>query len=567
MLEDLSVKDFALIDTLTLELDRGFTVLSGETGAGKSIMIGALTFLLGGKGGTEVIRAGCKESRVSGTFVLESSAVEARNWLEDHGITIENDRVLLRRVIRDSGKTSAWIEDTPVTRAELAEFTGFLVDIHGQHEHQSLMYPQQHRKFLDAYAGIVPEVSAFSKLYAELVEKRRQLEELDSNDADRERRIDMLNFAVEEIDSLKLKPKEDETLALEESRLGQYEKLFSVVEETAGLLGEPGEGAVALLKKSSSSLQHASALDSSLEKLSERLESAFYEVSDILEEVRSYKNGLVFDPQRLAEVQERSDIIFKLKKKYASSVNAPLQEVIDYAETARQQLSLLENSGETREQLASEVAALEREVFAKAKALSEKRNAAAKNMSDLVVEILAKLGMKNSVFKVSVEMKAGDTVAQKCGPYGFDDIEFLISANPGSPVKPLAKIASGGELSRVMLALKTVLADGDETGTLVFDEIDTGIGGEIGVAIGEHISSLAQKRQILCITHLASIAVYADTQMKIEKSVENGSTSTHVRMIDGDDRVSEIARMLSGDAVSSASLDHARELLRAHGHC
>ncbi|MCQ2982166.1 MAG: DNA repair protein RecN, partial [Treponemataceae bacterium] len=301
-----------------------------------------------------------------------------------------------------------------------------------------------------------------------------------------------------------------------------------------------------------------------LAKLAERLESAFYEVSDIADELKSYKDSLVFDPARLSFVQERTELFNKLKRKYASSVNAPLTEVIAYAEDAQAQLGRLENAGETRDVLAAEVADWEKKVFAAAKELSGKRTQAAEKMSAEVESVLKKLGMPNTVFSVSVLMKEGDSLLQKCGPYGFDNIEFLISANPGSPLKPLARIASGGELSRVMLALKTVLSHTDGAATMVFDEIDTGIGGEIAVAIGQHIQSLAEKKQILCITHLASIAVYADTQMKIQKTVENNSTSTGVRLIENEERVQEIARMLSGDADSSASLEHARQLLQSH---
>ncbi len=569
MLEDIQINDFALIDQASLDFSRGFTVLTGETGAGKSILIGALSFLLGGKGGTEVIRAGAHEARVSGTFLLEKNQKEAREWLEDHSIDIEDDRVLLRRVVRDTGKTAAWIQGCPVTRADLSAFTEFLVDIHGQHEHQSLMYPQHHRGFLDAYADLDGDVTEFGKLYGMLVEKRRALNELDTSDAERERKIDMLTFAVDEITRAKLKPGEDEELAVEESRLGQFEKLYEDMEEAVGLLSAEskssgGSDAVVQLKRAGSALNHATTMDATLEKLAERLESAFYEVSDIADELNSYKDSLVFDPARLAFVQERTELFSKLKKKYAVSVNGPLTEVIAYAEDAQKQLALLENAGETRDTLAAEVEALEKQVFAAAKTLSAKRTEAADRMSQEVESVLKKLGMPNTVFSVSVSMKDGDTLIQKCGPYGFDNIEFLISANPGSPLKPLARIASGGELSRVMLALKTVLVHTDGADTMVFDEIDTGIGGEIAVAIGQHIQSLAQKKQILCITHLASIAVYADTQMKIEKTVENNSTSTGVRIIENEERVQEIARMLSGDAESSASLEHARQLLKAH---
>ncbi|MCQ2982724.1 MAG: AAA family ATPase, partial [Treponemataceae bacterium] len=280
MLEDIQIKDFALIDAASLDFNPGFTVLTGETGAGKSILIGALSFLLGGKGGTEVIRAGTHEARVSGTFFIEPAQKEARAWLEEHSIDLEDDRVLLRRVVKDTGKTAAWIQGCPVTRADLSEFTQYLVDIHGQHEHQSLMYPQHHRGFLDAYAGLEEDVAQFGVLYGTLVQKRKALAELDENDADRERKIDMLTFAVDEITKAKLKAGEDEELAVEESRLGQFEKLFGDMEEATGLLSSESGDAVSQLKRAGSAVNRATAADPTLAKLAERLESAFYEVSD-----------------------------------------------------------------------------------------------------------------------------------------------------------------------------------------------------------------------------------------------------------------------------------------------
>lgn len=564
MLEDLQVKDFALIDSVSIDFSKGFTVLSGETGAGKSILIGAVTFLLGGKGGLEVIRSGTHAAQVSGTLVVPENCVEGRRWLSEHDVELENDRVLLRRVVKDTGKTAAWINDTPVTRADLAEFTANLVDIHGQHEHQSLMYPQKHRPYLDAFACLDERVAAFTVLYNELVDKRRSLEELDASGAERERRVEMLQFAVEEITKAKIHAGEDEELDAEEVRLSQFEKLYSLIEDASGALN--GDDAVVpTLKRTRQTMEHAAAVDATLSSLSERLENAFYELDDIGEELRSYKNSLVFDPARLEEVQERSAFLSRLIKKYTSGGNGTAADLLAYAEKAQKELELLTDSSGGREKLAAEVASLEKKVYEEASLISAERKKASVLLSSQIEEVLDKLGMKGTKFLVQVQQKPGDDVMQKCGPYGIDDIEFVFSANPGSPVRPLAKIASGGELSRVMLAIKTVLSAADTVDTLVFDEIDTGIGGEIAVAVGHHMQQLAKKRQILCITHLASIAVCADNQLKIEKSVEAGSTSTHVHQISGDERVTEIARMLSGDAVSEASLQHARALLQNKG--
>lgn len=566
MLEDLSIKDFAIIESEHIEFSNGFTVLSGETGAGKSILIGAMSFLLGGKADVNQIRSGAHEAQVSGTFYLDSKENQnpALEWLNDHGIETENNRILLRRYIRDNGRAGAWIGSTPVNRTDLAEFSSFLVDIHGQHEHQSLMRVPEHRKFLDARAGILPEVSAFTALYMELVEKRRLLAQLDSSDADRTRKIDMYNFAVKEIEDAKLKPEEDIQLEEEENRLSSYEKLFAGVDSIRNMLDGGDESVVSLLKKIRRESQNISILDKTLSSLDTRIESAFYELNDISEEFGSYANKLVYDPSHLQEVQDRLSLIYSLKKKYASSQSAPLKEVFDYYENAQKSLEQLGAGSENREELMKSVSELEKKVYLAGKNLSERRRATGDKLASEVEALLKNLGMNGTRFAVSITAKPGDQIEQKCGPYGFDNIEFLISANPGSPILPLAKIASGGEISRVMLALKTIFAQNDPVQTLVFDEIDTGIGGEVAVAVGSHMKALAKNRQIFCITHLASIAVYADNQIKIEKGVAEGKTVSNVHPIQGEERVAEIARMLSGDADSAASIEHARAMLEKY---
>ena len=574
MLEDLTIKDFALIDSDYLEFTKGFTVLSGETGAGKSILIGALSFLLGGKAEVSQIRAGKKEASVSGTFLLNMQLPvrseipeddEPRNaleWLNIHGIEPENSRVLLRRIIRDTGKTAAWIDDTPVTRADLAQFSSFLVDIHGQHEHQSLMKVSEHRKYLDARAGITTDVDAFTKKYAELVQKRKLLAQYNLSDGERMRKLDIMSFAVKEISEAKLKQNEDTELEEEQARLSSYEKIYFDIDSIDQMLSSDDNGVIGLLKKIRRDSSHVIELDKSLSKLDERVESAFYELSDIADEFSSYKGKLVYDPNRLQTVEDRLSLIYNLKKKYASSVNAPLSEVFSYFEEAQRYIEENGEGNNRKEILTAEIKALEKEVLTQAEKLSQARKATAQTLNSEVDSILTKLGMKGTTFAVQINQKAGTEVEQLCGPYGKDDIEFMISANPGNPPLPLAKIASGGELSRVMLALKTIFARTDGVETLIFDEIDTGIGGEVAVAVGAHIKNLAKNRQIFCITHLASIAVYADNQIKIEKSVSGEITSSNVYPVEGEARVAEIARMLSGDSDTAQSLEHARSLLQ-----
>ena len=485
----------------------------------------------------------------------------ALEWLNFHGIEIENDRVLLRRIIRDTGKNGAWINDTPVTRTDLAQFSSFLVDIHGQHEHQSLMKVTEHRKFLDARAGITADVEAFTAKYAVLVAKRKQLAQYNLSDSERLRKLDMMSFAVKEISEAKLKAGEDAALEEEQSRLASYEKIYSDADSIDQLLDGDENSVLGLLKKIRRDSMHITELDKSLSSLDERVESAFYELSDIAGEFSSYKSKLVYDPARLQTVEDRLSLIYNLKKKYASSVNAPLSEVLSYFEEAQRYIEENGDGNNKKETLTTEIKVLEKEVLIMAEKLSQARKATASVLNGEVDQILSKLGMKGTTFKVQINQKAGSDVEQLCGPYGKDDIEFMISANPGNPPLPLAKIASGGELSRVMLALKTIFARTDSVETLVFDEIDTGIGGEVAVAVGAHMKNLSKNRQIFCITHLASIAVYADNQIKIEKSVSGEITSSNVYPVEGEARVAEIARMLSGDSDTSQSLEHARSLL------
>ena len=571
MLEDLSIKDFALIESDYLEFNRGFTVLSGETGAGKSILIGALSFLLGGKADVHQIRTGTTEASVTGTFYLPpeenllanpEEPLSARQWLEVHGINIENDRVILRRYIRDTGKSGAWIDNVPVTRADLAQFSSFLIDIHGQHEHQSLMKVSEHRKFLDARAGIENEVANFTKMYALLVEKRKQLQDYCATEGELERKIEMLQFAVQEISQAQLKKDEDVLLEEEENRLSSFEKIYSDVEAINNLFTESDNAILGSLKKLRRESTHVAELDKTLASLASRVESSFYELSDICDEFQTYAQNLVFDPNRLQEIQERLSLIYNLKKKYATSVNAPLSEVLVYFNNAQKFLDENSTENNLKAKLTSEISALEKQVLQKALAISAKRKETSKQLSAEVEKILAELGMASTRFSVNIQEKSGSDIEQKCGPYGIDNIEFLISANPGSPLLPLAKIASGGELSRVMLALKTIFARHDTVETLIFDEIDTGIGGEVAVAVGRHLKNLAQNRQIFCITHLASIAVYADNQIKIEKTISGQITASNVYQIEGEQRVSEIARMLSGDSDNEQSLEHARTMLK-----
>ena len=556
MLETISVKNIALIDELSLEFNAHLNVLSGETGAGKSILIGALSFLLGGKVTTDIIRTGAAEAVVSGTFYLANTHPEAAAWLAERSIEPENNRILLRRTLKENGRGSIWIQDTQVSRAELEEFTSFLVDIHGQHDHQSLFKTAEHRRFLDSYAGILNEVREFSLLYTRLAEIKAKLETIRRSEKERTERTDYLSFVIDEIDNARLQPEEDEMLEAEETKLCQYEKLYEQVDTLQNLCTQE-QGIVPQLKRLQHISESVTAIDPTVHEYAERIENAYYEMQDIGEFFSSYLSKLVFDPNRLEQVQERLSFINKLKKKYGATI----KDVLAYREASQAELDSLGESEQDKTALEKEVPALEAKLFAAGTALSQKRKAAATELQRKIQDTLTRLGMPKVIFTVQVTASEPNENKQIAGIYGFDSVEFLISTNPGEPVKPLNKIASGGELSRVMLALKTVLAAADEADTLVFDEIDTGIGGEVARTVAEHLKGLANNKQILCITHLAVIAAAADTHIKILKVQSDNTSRTSATTIDGEARIEEIARMLAGDEVSAASRIHAKELL------
>ncbi|MBL8968427.1 MAG: DNA repair protein RecN [Spirochaetaceae bacterium] len=563
MLEELSVRDFALIDRLSVSLSGGLSILTGETGAGKSLLIGAIGFLLGGKADTGVIRAGAEEALVTG-LVDVSASTEARSWLEARGIEAEEGKILVRRGLKSTGRGSIFIQNQPALRADLAELTGLLVDLHGQHEHQSLLASENHRRILDRYAGIEGEVAGFGQGFAELTAKRRSFESALASEKERAREIEFLRYAVDEIEKAKLKRGEEAELEAEERLLAEHEKLYAAVEQAHEALAHAGEQGAVLssLRRGRTALEAAQGIDPALADLARRSDDAYYELEDVADSLRSYLGGLRYSPERLETIEARLAELHKLRKKYGGSV----EDLLAKLEEDRERLARLETWEEDKEGLAAEIAELEAVVLKAALALSEKRKAAARTLETRIEAILRTLGMPKARFAVRVDRKEPEGGKPVVGQFGVDDIEFLIAPNPGEPAKPLARIASGGELSRVALAAKTVLAECDTVGTLVFDEIDSGIGGEVAVAVGEHLKALGKNRQVLCITHLASIAARADNHFRVEKEVAEGRTSTRLARMEGRPRAEEIARMLAGDPEEEASVAHATELLRKYGN-
>jgi len=581
MLEEMSIRNYALIDSITLSFRPGFNVLSGETGAGKSIIVGSLSFLMGGKAEVDVIRSGCDEASVSAVIsVINNNDVS--EWLKNRDIECDENTIIIRRNIKTTGRGSIFIQNIPVTRQDLSEFMGLLFDLHGQHNHESLLKKENHRRYLDRFAGIENEVNEFSRTFLELSEKRKSMESSLKSEREREERLEILNYNIDEITKAAVQPGEIRELENEAQKLSDFEKLAELVNTASGCFfdndssaGQQSEvsrslSVLSLTKKAKNALDSASLVDSSLNELSRRFENLYYEAEDIAGELRSYRDNLIFDPHRLEEVNDRLSLLYKLKKKYARNAQdqagSEEEAILLYKKNAEAEIDTLRSADENREKLKTQITALEKLLITKAQSLREKRTAASVNLNRLITGVLRHLGMPNAGFLVQIVPKPQSSF----GHYGTEDIEFLISANTGEPLKDLAKIASGGELSRVMLAIKTALLSDkiQETSgvdTLVFDEIDTGIGGEVALKVGEYLAQIGKIKQIFCVTHLASIAVRADNHFKVEKRTEGGRTYTGIGPLSADGRRKEIARMLAGEAGETA-LAHADELISKYGN-
>ena len=510
---------------------------------------------------------------------------DALEWLTQRDIEPDDSRLSVRRTIKSSGRSSIFLQNAALTRNELAEFMGFLFDLHGQHNHESLLRKETHRVYLDRFSGIEDEVESFNRVFIELSEKRKALESLFTNERDREARLEILNYAIEEITKAAPKNGEIKELEAETQRLGDFEKLSGHVHAAAAALFEDESSLLNFARRSRTALDHASSIDSSLLPIVKRFEDLYYEAEDLATEFRNYRNDLSYDPARLEEAEERLSLLYRLKKKYRPTDTEGLTTeesgILAYKAEAAAEIDALSGAEENKTELKNAISNLEKDLTSKASSLSSKRNEGAKRLSKGITEILSRLGMPNAAFSAQVLPKTGSK-GLVCGPWGADDIEFMFSANTGEPLKELARIASGGELSRVMLAIKTILftmrSDGTETGkgsgteTLVFDEVDTGIGGEVALSVGEYLSIIGKEKQIFCVTHLASIAVRADNHLKVEKKVVSESlnassvdrTVTSVSHLNTQDRRLEIARMLAGDS-GDAALAHADELMAKYG--
>ena len=593
MLTELRIRDLAIIDRIDLTFAPGFNVLTGETGAGKSIIIDAVNLLLGDRASADVVRAGAERTEVEGVFQL-NPAVSARlaPLLTEHGLEGDHpDLLVLAREVRANGRSVARVNGRGVTTALLGEIGGLLVDVHGQGEHLSLLREREHVGLLDRYAGLGGEVAQVADLARRVRGVRRELESLRQDERERARRIDLLAYQVEEIRAASLTPDEAEVLEAERRRLANAEQLAELSNEAqvrlsgGDVLGEEaGQGALDALGTAEQALARLARLDPGAAFLGEQLGEAAALLDDLARELAHYRDGIEFNPHRLAEVEERVHLIHGLQRKYGDTV----PDVLAYGERAAAELEAISHAEERIAGLEAEEADLLAELGRLGAALSAARRTAGERMARAIEAELTDLQMAKARFAASiswtpdpsgavVDADAAAVAGQAAGSFSFDGhgldiVAFLVSANPGEPLKPLAKVASGGETSRLMLALKTVLGRADETPTLIFDEIDQGIGGRVGGTVGRKLWGLTRGQgagvrsqesvssfqfpvsslghQVLCITHLPQLAAYGDAHFHVAKHITGERTVTEVRSLTGDDRVTELAQMMGADSAA-----------------
>jgi DNA repair protein RecN (Recombination protein N) len=552
VLTELRIRNFAIIETLTLPLAGGFNVLTGETGAGKSIIVGALSLLLGERASADLIRTGADKATVEGVFDA-GDRPELLALLDERGIDVDESTVVLRREIAASGRARAWINGTTTTAGMLAEVGRVLVNLHGQHEAQALLDEDSQRQILDAFGSATEQAERVRERWAELGAIAREIEELARRRGEAERRADYLRHVATEIEEAKLREGEDVQLEDEARRLEHADELRSLATGISAALDDGDEAVIHRLASVQRSLATIQRIDPSLGRLQELYDSAFYALEELERAMDTYASSVELDPERLAEVQRRRDLLFRLTKKYGPAI----ADVLEAGRRARMELDLIDTADLDLRQLEERRAAAEGELAREAAALTALRTAAAERLAQEVDSILPQLGMPDGHLVVAL------TPRSETGPTGAEDVEFRVALNVGHEARPLARVASGGELSRVMLALKTILARLDHVPTLVFDEVDAGIGGRVGLQVGDTMRTVATHHQVLAITHLPQIAARAHHHIVVSKGARGGVTTADTRIITDEERVTEIARMLGGDPESDISRAHARELLAA----
>ena len=552
MLRTLSIRNFALIDRLELDFGPGLNILTGETGAGKSILVGALELVLGARASSDVVRAGASRAEVQAVFSLEGAGRELAEVFERHGLEVEDDEIILSRVVSAEGRSKAYAAGQLVQISALAEIAAELVDLHGQHEHQSLLRADRQLGLLDAFGELGDLRARVAERVAELRDADAEIEALNEDSHEPQRRLDFLRFEAEEIDRAKLRAGEDDELKERRALLANSERIWANVAEARNRLSESDESdtATEALSSALGALEQLSSYHPDLAALADRLRAAISEIESIVYDLVPFGEQEDFDPQELETINTRLALLRDLKRKYGESID----DVLAYRTRIDTDIEKLSNRERILAEFQEKRQRIESECREEAAALSKKRKAAAKKLDQQVTKSLQDLGMEGAAMSTQIADAPLNST-------GADRAEFLLAANPGEPAKPLRSVASGGEISRIMLALKSVFAAGDAVPTLIFDEIDAGIGGQVATRVAQRLRDLAATHQVLCITHLAQIAAAGQHHFHVAKTVSEGQTTTHVMRVESRSRVEELARLLDG-SVTKVSLTHAEDLLK-----
>lgn len=548
MIVELRVRDLATIADVTLQLGEGLNVLSGETGAGKSMLVDALALLLGGRGESGLVRPGAARAVAEGVFEVRSAAVQRR--IEELGLDLDDQRIVVRREVSSEGRSRAWVNGSPTTMGVLAELGALLVDLHGQHDAQSLLRSDAQRDILDAYAGADADRAAVAEAYHVLAELQRSEAELMARREDVRRRADYLRHVVAEIDRARVKPGEEDEVDRQARRLAQAETLLGHAARIAEGAGAEEGGAQSTLVHIARALTALERADPSVSSWRELLDAAIANLDELSRAATEYADSLQGDPERLAELERRRDLLFSLMQKHGSSI----AEVLRTRNQAAAELDVLDTADLDLRSIAARRTAAAGALEVAVKALSARREEASQGLTRAVNRWLPKLGLPGG--KLIIEF----TPLESPTTFGGEAVSFLVRLNEGLEARPLARVASGGELSRLMLALKVVLARHDALATLVFDEVDAGIGGEVGAQVGDALASVADRHQVLVLTHLPQIAARADRHLVVAKEARSGIATSDVRPIFGEDRITELARML-GDSEGKTARSHAAAML------
>ncbi|MDE7244865.1 MAG: DNA repair protein RecN [Oscillospiraceae bacterium] len=550
MLQLLHIENIAVIDEADITFEPGFIALTGETGAGKSIVIDAMGAVLGQRTSRDLIRTGAPKSFVSALF----TGVPALPALAECGLTTDEGELLLQREIFADGKNACRVGGRPVTVAQLRRIGNALLNIHGQHDGQQLLDEDQHGAYLDSFGRVDGTLTAYRERYDAMEAMRKKYKALQMDEAEKERRVDSLNFQINELERARLKAGEEEELLQRRNLLRNSEKFMSAIQGALWSLngGDEGGGALALLSEAVSALGGARNLDSQFGQLYDRLDGLYSEVYDVAETVRDLESTFDFSPQELDELEGRADLLYRLKKKYGSSV----EEMLEYLEQRKEELDQITFAADTAARLEKDLKKARGLVEKAAKKLSEVRKEAAAELEARIQDELRQLDMPKVRFAICFSEKEPDAT-------GMDVVRFLMAANVGEELRPIQKVASGGELARIMLALKNVLAENETIGTLVFDEVDTGVSGRAAQKVAEKLAQVSRCKQVLCVTHLPQLAAMADIHFSVEKGERDGRTYTRVVKLDRERRKQELARLTGGTKITSAMLEGADELISA----